>query len=339
LGQALAHIGDALTLLREIGEGPPAFHRETVARTLRAAAVTLGAAAMEAARSVGTVVSLGEAVEKASALAHTLSLSAPQYTPAMPLLTVRLLGAFEVRRGADRVPPAAWRRRRDRWLFCYLVLAREPVPREVVLEALWPHLPPASARASLNVAWSNVKRVLDPRHGLAGGYLALDRGRYGVRREAVVTDVEVFERQIAAADPAQRAESILAALEVAAATYRGDLLPEAADEPWTVIERERLRGLYVATLRRLADAKAVLGRMVEAETHLREVLRLDPWREDVYRRLMVVLAESGWRSEALRLYRECAAALRRELDVEPDPETTALFEALAAGRPSGRPGS
>ncbi len=58
------------------------------------------------------------------------------------------------------LPPGAWRRRRDRLLFCYLLIAPGPVPREELLEALWPALPRPSARASLNVAWSNLKRTL-----------------------------------------------------------------------------------------------------------------------------------------------------------------------------------
>lgn len=314
----------------------PPVQWAALARGLRDVAAALGLA-LEPHRSPATVIRPDEA-GKPAALDHRLPSRACRRTSTPPLLTVRLLGGFEVYRGAERVPPTAWRRRRARLLFCYLLLARGPVPRDVVLEALWPDLSPQSARASLNVAWSNAKRALGAGAGAAAGYFLLERGRYGLRRELVVTDVEEFERHLAAADRAQEPERALAALEAATSTYRGDLLPEAASEPWTVIERERLHELYVGAMERLADVKAARGRLAEAGAHLREILRIDPWREEIYRRLMAVLAEGGRRSEALRLYRQCAAILRRELGVEPGPETQALFEVVAAGgfpRPRG----
>jgi DNA-binding SARP family transcriptional activator len=43
---------------------------------------------------------------------------------------------------------------------------------------------------------------------------------------------------------------------------------------------------------------------------------------------MLCLARSGDRAEALRQYERLRGALRRDLDAEPESETTALFDRL-----------
>ena len=50
--------------------------------------------------------------------------------------------------------------------------------------------------------------------------------------------------------------------------------------------------------------------------------------EEAHRGLMVALARSGDRTEALRQYDRLARTLRTELDTEPDAATKALYNRL-----------
>lgn len=249
-------------------------------------------------------------------------------------LHVLLFNCFEARRAGTQIPHCAWRRRRDRLLFAYLLIARRSVTREALFEALWPDLSPPSASASLHVAWSSLKRALEPGlpQGAPSAYVAADEGRYEVRWVAVTTDVQEFEKQLVLAQHAPRLDEALAHLEAAIGLYRGDLLSDDADEPWTILERERLRLSYVGALERLADGRLQTGRAAEAVDVLRTILRLEPWREEAYRRIMGALVLMGRRSEALRYYRQCEELLHRELGVTPGAETISLFEAIAANR-------
>jgi len=249
-------------------------------------------------------------------------------------LTMRLLGEFEVCRGDVLLAPRAWARRRDRLLLAYLLIAGQPVSRDALLDALWPNLAPAQAGASLRVAWSRLKRALEPSlgPGQPSSYLAAEGGRLGLRWAAITTDVLEFERVILRAGHAPDLNQRVSLLESAVALYRGDLLLADANEPWTVVERERLRSNYLAALRRLAEAKETLRRPEEAVDIVRAILRLEPWQEEAYRWLMRLLVRLGRRSEAVHLYRQCEALLQRELNVAPAPETTALFEAITANR-------
>lgn len=61
------------------------------------------------------------------------------------------------------------------------------------------------------------------------------------------------------------------------------------------------------------------------------MLQVDPWCEAAHRRLMLALVHSGQRDAALRLYQLCRQLLADERGVEPEPETTALYQQIQSG--------
>lgn len=64
---------------------------------------------------------------------------------------------------------------------------------------------------------------------------------------------------------------------------------------------------------------------------LRESISLEPLKEQSHRRIMKLYAQTGERAMALAQFRSCKELLLQELGAEPDPETTALADAIAAG--------
>lgn len=295
-------------------------------RRLAQARGSLGEAAFVVAWAQGQVMPVEQAIDYALT----------EDRPHLPdRLAVRLLGDLEIRRGGAPLPPAAIARKRSLLLFAYLLLAKEPAPRDVLMEALWPDRDPKAAGTSLNVAWSNLKRLLEPalRGRAASAYLVMQRGRYGVQWDAIATDVQEFEGRIALASKAASIDDRALHLEVAVSLYRGDLLAASADTPWTTLERERLRIAYLTAMEDLAQLRFRQRRPDDGLGALRAVLRVEPWREETVRALMQALAALGRRGEALLVYRECETLLRKELDAAPAPETSALFEAISAGAP------
>jgi hypothetical protein len=127
------------------------------------------------------------------------------------------------------------------------------------------------------------------------------------------------------------------ALEEAVDAYTGDLL-EGSYDAWVVPERERLKGLYVGALEQLATS--LEG--ARALHYAARLLRVDPLREETCRLLMRLHDAGGEPARAVRVYHACAAALERDLGVEPSAATRAAYEALlpgarhAAGGASGR---
>jgi pentatricopeptide repeat protein len=122
----------------------------------------------------------------------------------------------------------------------------------------------------------------------------------------------------------------LVAYQQAAALYDGDYLRDDVGAEWSVPTRERLHEAYLALLGELAHLQARRGAVDAAVQQYRRILDLEPWREEVYRRLMRYLARAGRRGEALRVFDECRRALAAD-ELEPSALTRHLRDRIAAG--------
>ena len=149
-------------------------------------------------------------------------------------------------------------------------------------------------------------------------------------------DVDAFEAAAAAAAGARDPAAYRAAL----ALYAGDLLPEDRYADWAAARRERLRGVYLGLLGRLARLHETRGEYLQAAEVLRRALDAEPADEGAHAGLMRALALAGEPHQARRQFARLREALRRDLDAEPSPASRRLYEDLVAGRlpPPGDPG-
>ncbi|HEU5200666.1 MAG TPA: AAA family ATPase, partial [Ktedonobacterales bacterium] len=81
----------------------------------------------------------------------------------------------------------------------------------------------------------------------------------------------------------------------------------------------------------LATQKREARAYHEAITLLTPLLARDVADESVHRELMALYALAGRRHEALRQYQTCVDTLAAQLDVSPDPQTTALYARIVNG--------
>jgi predicted ATPase/DNA-binding SARP family transcriptional activator len=232
-------------------------------------------------------------------------------------LTLRLLGPFEARLGEEPLPRL--RSRKGPWLLALLALRDgAEVERSWLAGTLWPDSSERDAYASLRKSLADLRAAL----GEAAGRLQSPTS-HSLRLHLSGADVDV--REFDAAIRRGDAE----ALERAAALYRGPLL-EGCDQEWVVAERQARETACLEALERLAAGAIAGGDPRAADGYLRQVVALDPLRESAQRALMQALAESGSYAAATLVYRELRLLLHRELNVQPDPETTALFDRIRA---------
>jgi predicted ATPase/DNA-binding SARP family transcriptional activator len=231
------------------------------------------------------------------------------------VLEIRLLGtpefAFEGAAFRFAAPP------RTLPLLAWLLLHRRaPLARDAVAFAFWPDSAEEDARSDLRRHLYYLTKALPARNGEP--WLVTDKKTIAWNaRAACAFDVADFERLAADA----------ATFEDAVRLYRGPLL-EGVDDEWIEPERERLQKLAETAL----QALIVRERERDPARALRfaqQLLRVDPWREDAVRDAIELRHRGGDRAGALREYRDFAARLRRELDVAPMPETTAVYESIA----------
>jgi DNA-binding SARP family transcriptional activator len=245
---------------------------------------------------------------------------------AMARLSLTLLGGFQARLepgGAVGLPT-----RKAQALLAYLALPLgQAHPRDKLAALLWGGIREDSARSSLRQALFALRKSLAVTDPVS---LTVDRDTIALDQGAVTVDVADFERLLAEATPA--------ALERAAALYRGDLLAGLViDEPpfeeWLLGERERLRELALEGLAKLLAHYRTAGATEAAIQTGLTLLGLDPLQEPAHRTLMRLYAQSGRRGAALRQYQQCVAVLKRELDLEPEAETKQLYQELVRQRP------
>jgi TolB-like protein/Flp pilus assembly protein TadD len=101
-------------------------------------------------------------------------------------------------------------------------------------------------------------------------------------------------------------------------------VPDPAFEEWLLATRSEFHALACDAL----EAAANSDDTSTAIDCLRRLLALDPLREEAHRQLMRQLHQSGDRAGALRQYQSCADILNRELQVDPDAATRALYEKI-----------
>ncbi len=248
----------------------------------------------------------------------------------MSQLFLALLGGFEAR--IDAGLPVAVPTKKAQALLAYLALTPgQTHPRDKLAALLWPDTPPGPARTALRQTLFVLRKAL----GAAQLGLVVTGDAITLVAGAIQTDVAVFERAVADATPA--------ALEQSVALYRGDLLAglsvaEPAFEDWLMTERERLRELALEALARLLAQQRGSGAAGAAVQTALRALALDPLQEAVHRTLMRLYLQLGRRDAALRQYQECVDVLQRELGLEPEPESKALYQEVLRQRP-GRAGS
>jgi predicted ATPase/DNA-binding SARP family transcriptional activator len=233
-------------------------------------------------------------------------------------LAIRLFGHVEVALDGDQFRLAT--PRKSLQVLAYLLLHRgAPVSREYLAFLLYPDDEEGAARAKLRGTLSELPKILPQP---AERYVMIDLDKIAWNPTADVwLDVDSFA---AAATDRSR-------LEEAIELYRGDLLPEVYDE-WLDAIRERYRNAYLRCLtERVSEARSNANLALAIET-ARKVLAVDPWREDMVRRIIAMRYESGDRAGALSEYAGFGKRLRAEMAADPMAETTAVAERIARGQ-------
>jgi DNA-binding SARP family transcriptional activator len=244
------------------------------------------------------------------------------------LLRLDFLGDFHLVHGDT--PVTGVENPRLQSLLAYLVLHRDaPQSRAQLSYLFWLDSTEAQARTNLRKQVYHLRRALPD----ADRFLYADRNVLHWLPDApFLLDVADFEEALHRAEEAERAgdqATLQKALEAAAASYHGNLLPNCYDD-WVLTERERLRQDFARTLERLIGLLERQRAYSAAIQVAQRLLRHDPLHEAAYRRLMRLHALHGDRARALRTYHTCATVLQRELDVEPSTATQEAYDRLLA---------
>lgn len=254
----------------------------------------------------------------------------------MARLAVTLLGGFAVAVGGRSV--SRFESDQVRALLAYLALPPGRAhSRAHLADLLWPGLPADAARANLRNTLSRLRHALNDRDPALPLILA-DQGTIALAAgPEIVCDGARF---VALADGCaahdhwqlEACRSCAQPLREAAELYQGALLGELSlsrsphFEEWLLATRARLEQQALELFAALARAAEASGDAAQLRLFARRQLKIEPWREQAHRQLMLGLALGGERGAALVQYRQLQTLLARELRLEPEAATRALYE-------------
>lgn len=253
--------------------------------------------------------------------------------PARPV-RVRLVGPLRVYVDGRRVtdPPAG---RAASLLALLAVDAGHLVPIDRIIDDLWPDGAPAKAKENVASLVSRLRRII--------GRERIDGSRSGYR--LVLSDdlrIDLREADGAVADAESRLSSgafgpaVAAAREALGILDAGELLEDDPYAQWAEAPRRRAealtrrarRALWVAALEMDDPRRAVEAAAAAVES--------DAFDEEAHRALMRADHRRGDRGAALLAYKRLERSLQEEMGAAPARETTALYEAIVAGKPEPR---
>ena len=255
------------------------------------------------------------------------------------MIEIQLLGRFSLRRSGVEISPAAFGGRLSRRLVRILATRRgELVPRDVLVDALWPKRLPTDPMRNLGVLVSRARLAArEPwliETGVEGYCLTAD--------PRCVTDVETFLASLAVARKQLAAEEypfafreFCHALEI----WKGDPLPEDAYEEWAQGCRSRLNRAHLSALEGASVVALAVGRVAEAVEFAESAVALDPLREASNLQLIRSLAAAGDTAGALVAFEAMRRRISEDLGLDPSPEAEEIQahilrgESVAPSRP------
>lgn len=225
--------------------------------------------------------------------------------------------------------PVAIDRRKALALLAFLALHREQHRREYVSALLWPDY-------DQEKAFTNLRHTLWETQQLIGeGWIAAGRETLGLNRAADIwVDVTHFESLIKQSQAHGDMALRLSLLTDSVHLYRDHFMTgfSLKDAPhfneWLVARSEDLHQQFALALRLLSDGLCSSGQAEVAMPYARRLVAHDPLNEVSHRLLMEIYIQAGQHNAALKQYQSCERILRKELGVDPQPETRALYKRL-----------
>ncbi len=207
--------------------------------------------------------------------------------------------------GAEPPTELVWRKH----LALLIYLARSPRgrSRDHLIGLLWPEKDDSKARHSLNEALRVIRRSVGDALITEGDLVRLDPSAVACDVDRVAIPTGQFMEGFTLADA-------------------------PLFEDWIGAERERLRAKALDSL--VAGAEGALddGDVRGGRELAQRAVDLEPLHEPALRALMRGYALEGGRAQALQVYERIASSLRRELGIEPDPETQDLAARIGSER-------
>jgi DNA-binding SARP family transcriptional activator len=242
---------------------------------------------------------------------------------------IRAFGRFEILRDGKPVGFLAKLQGKPMELLKSLVgFGGDDIQEGKIAESMWPRIDGDYAQRSLTTTLHRLRKHLglDQAVALRNGRLALDPSICWLDLRAFEEVAATIESRLKSTPGTLPLEHVNALRERLFDLYRGPFMASEGDDPRYVGMRERLRNKFERCVGELARYFEKAGEWDQAVECYTRSLEADELAEAFYRRLMLCYRELGRQAEAVDVYNACKRIFNAELNVEPSPETKAVYE-------------
>ncbi|MBK8016713.1 MAG: hypothetical protein IPK20_08285 [Betaproteobacteria bacterium] len=226
---------------------------------------------------------------------------------------LRTLGGFDLRIEGEPLRFSGKAPRRPLMLLKAIVaLGSVRVPVARLMDALWPEEPGDAGRKSFDVTLTRLRKLLERTDAIL-----LSDEVVSLNRTICWVDAESFFENTHASDD-------LPQLEAACSLYRGEFLPEEADEPWSTSRRALLRSRFAEAVERIAELAEREGRWEKALQWYRKGIEADDLAESFHQGVMRCLIALERPAEAMLAYRRLRQLLSVVLGMSPTGKSQEL---------------
>ena len=226
-------------------------------------------------------------------------------------LKITLLGKFNVTMGNKKIPLSRWKSSKALMIFKYLAANRNQgfIPREVLIELLWPEEDIQKTGSRFNVAMSALRKTLEPHLSpkSPSAYIERKKDQYRLYQGSRIRiDAEEFSNTILSImsvnTPQKSSPQRLETLLLAQSSYRGAFLEEDRYEEWCIAKREWFTAEYLKILWEIVAFYQGENQIENAILFTRKILDAEPFDENAYKQLMTFYAASGHLSKTKKTY-------------------------------------
>ncbi len=244
----------------------------------------------------------------------------------VPIASARMhiyaLGSMTVEVDQHQVSGSDWGSDFARDFFYLLLTHPGGLSREAIEVSLWPDASDSELKYRFK---NNIYRL---RRALGQDVILLKDDKYyfnsGLDYEY---DVERYHKALEQVLASTKLIEKLEYYQVAMNLYKGSFLPQAGGT-WVVAERERLAMGHLEALMTMADLYLQGQQYTKALNCCLRALAEDNCNEAVYQKIMRIYARLGNRAAITRQFKRCQQALKKEINMAPSAETTALYLSL-----------
>ena len=243
---------------------------------------------------------------------------------------ISFLGDFIVAHGGKSVSDRQNRTRKPWNLIEYILTNRNrAISQEELLDLVWSDKQSDNSPGALKVLLHRARKLLEP-VAPDTDLIILKKGHYRWNNDIdIEVDADLFmelaKEVDAAVDPAQKTEL----LERATGLYKGDYLC-SNNENWVIPYANEYRKEYIRLVIELSDSYSASSRYSDDAASCADAIRIDPYNEELYYRMINSLFLSGHQPEALEAYNTMTDTFYRQFAVTPSDRLKSLYRTIVS---------